>query len=164
VIALVPYTKGTEQVSKLAAALSNLEGYIGIPYWSAKMQKTYDLFDKMTILVKKPISGGAYIEAEQHMKPFEDYKASYEYRQTNNSLVFHSVNLSHLAYKGVRSVSPGGMRWFLYVFHSGSYLVYYGVGAVKAFDMMGLIRDRLKVSFIGRVDAFFKHMFVQLKE
>ena len=163
VIALVPYKAGTGQVDKLAAALSNLEGYVGIPYWSVQMQKTYDLFDKMTVLTKKPIPGGAYLEAEQHMKPFEDYKASYEYRLGVERLTFRSVNLSPLSYKGLRSVSPGGMKWFLYVFHSGDYLVYYGAGAVKAFDMLGLIRERLKVSFIGRVSAFFDHMYARLR-
>ncbi len=164
VIALVPFEAGAGQTEKLAAALSDLEGYVGIPYWSVSMQKTYDLFDKMTILSKKPIPGGAYIEAEQHMKPFDDYKASYEYRVGADALVFRSVNLSHLSYKGFRSVSPGGMKWFLYVFHSSGFLVYYGVGAVRAFDMLGLIRDRLEVSFVGRVGAFFDHMYTRLKE
>jgi len=98
------------------------------------------------------------------MKPFEDYKASYEYRISADSLIFRSVNLSHIAYKGIRSVAPGNMKWYLYVFHSDGFLVYYGIGAVKAFDMVGLIRDRLEVSFIGRVGAFFDYMSTQLRE
>lgn len=163
IVALVPYRAGAGQVDKLAAALSDLAGYVGIPYWSVSMQKTYDLFDRMEVLVRKPLPGGVYLEASQHMKPFDDYKASYEYRKNGDSLVFRSSNLTHLSYKGVRSVSPGSMKWFLYVFHRGDFLVYYGAGAVKAFDMLGLIRDRLEVSFIGRVDAFFDHMFARLK-
>ncbi len=164
VIALIPYRDSANQIGKLATVLSDLDSYVGIPYWSAQMQKTYDLFDKMTITVKKQIPGGTYLESVQHMKPFEDYKASYEYRMSNDALIFHSTNLSHLVYKGIRSVAPKGMHWYLYVFRNESNLVYYAVGAVKAFDMMGLIRERLKVSFIGRVDAFFKHMFAQLEE
>jgi len=164
VIAIVPYRNGQRQIEKLAATLSDIEGYVGIPYWSARMGKSYDLFDKMNILSRKTLSGGAYIEAEQHMKPFEDYRASYEYRVGQGSLAFRSANLSHIAYKGVRSVAPGGMKWYLYVFPSGDYLVYYGVGAIRAFDMLGLIRDRLEVSFIGRVDAFFDYMFSRLKD
>ena len=164
VIAIVPYRKDTRQIEKLAATLSDIEGYVGIPYWSARMGKSYDLFDKMKILSRKPSAGGTYIEAEQHMKPFEDYRASYEYRAGQDFLAFRSANLSHIAYKGVRSVAPGGMKWYLYVFPSGDYLVYYGVSAVKAFDMLGLIRDRLETSFVGRVSAFFDYMYAQLKD
>lgn len=164
VIAIIPFRNGARQMERLAATISDVEGYVGIPYWSARMAKRYDLFDKMNILSRKSLPGGALIEAEQHMKPFEDYKASYEYRMGESSLAFRSINLSPISYKGVRSVAPGGMKWYLYVFHSGDFLVYYGVGAVKAFDMLGLIRDRLEVSFIGRVDAFFDYMFVRLGE
>ncbi len=164
VIALVPYVPSAKQIEQLAGALFDFEGYIGIPYYSVRMKKTYDLFDKMNILLRKDVPSGEYIEAEQHMKPFEDYKASYEYRMSADSLVFHSVNLSHLTYKGIRSVAPGDMKWHLYVFNSKGLLVYYGVGAVKAFDMFGLIRNRLEVSFIGRVGAFFDYMSAQLKE
>jgi hypothetical protein len=164
VIALVPYTPGAKQIERLAITLSDIQGYIGIPYYSVREKKTYDLFDKVNILLRKTIPGGELIEAEQHMKPFEDYKASYEYRISADSLIFRSVNLSHIAYKGIRSVAPGNMKWYLYVFHSDGFLVYYGIGAVKAFDMVGLIRDRLEVSFIGRVGAFFDYMSTQLRE
>jgi uncharacterized protein YoxC len=163
VIALVPYTREKRQLEDLATVLSDIERYVGIPYWSVSMQKTYDLFDKMIILTRKNLDGVVYIEADQHMKPFEDYRASYEFRLEGQSLYFQSKNLTHISYKGIRSVSPGGMLWFLYVFRSGDYLVYYGTGAVKAFDMFGLFRDRLEVSFIGRVSAFFNHMQAQLK-
>jgi len=163
-IALIPQVDVADQLSKLAALLSNIEGYVGIPYWSVREQKTYDLFDRVKVLSTKTIPGGAYIEAEQHMKPFEDYKASYQYTIESESLAFHSTNLSHLSYKGVRAVSPGGMKWYLYVFKSGDHLVYYGLGAVRAFDMLGLIRDRLEVSFLGRVGAFFNHMYGHFKE
>lgn len=163
-IALIPQVDVSDQLSKLAALLSDIEGYVGIPYWSVREQKTYDLFDRVKVLSSKAIAGGTYIEAEQHMKPFEDYKASYQYTIESDSLAFRSVNLSHLSYKGVRAVSPGEMKWYLYVFKSGDHLVYYGLGAVKAFDMLGLIRDRLEVSFLGRVGAFFNHMYGHFKE
>jgi hypothetical protein len=163
-IALIPKADVATQLSKLAKILSDIEGYVGIPYWSVREQKTYDLFDRVSVLSAKAMPGGEYREAEQHMKPFEDYKASYQYKIESESLIFHSTNLSHLSYKGIRAVSPGGMKWYLYVFKSGDHLVYYGLGAVKAFDMFGLIRDRLEVSFLGRVGAFFNHMYGRFKE
>lgn len=163
-IALIPKADVTVQLSKLAKILSDIEGYVGIPYWSVREQKTFDLFDRVKVLSAKSVSGGAYIEAEQHMKPFEDYRASYEYRIGSETLIFRSTNLSYLSYRGIRAVSPGGMKWYLYIFNSGDYLVYYGLGVVKAFDMFGLIRDRLEVSFLGRVGAFFNHMYGRFKE
>jgi len=50
------------------------------------------------------------------------------------------------------------MVWELYVFCHNDGLYVYGVGAVKAFDLFGLFRDRLEPSLMGRVEAFFTYI------
>lgn len=147
-------------LDRLVAALADVERYVKIPYWSRKNQTTYDLFDRMTILSRTPRRGGEQIEVLQHMEPFDDFKARYEYRREGGELRFSSSSAETIVYSYMKfsAVAPGNMLWELYAFRDGANLVVYGIGAVKAFDMMGLFRDRLEPSFMGRIEAFFLHV------
>jgi len=51
------------------------------------------------------------------------------------------------------------MVWRLEAYAEGDRWILYGIGAVKAFDMFGLLRDRLSASFMGRIEAFFGYMY-----
>jgi hypothetical protein len=158
-------------LERLAANLADVKSYIGIPYWSKQQKKTYDLFDKMVVNGKAATGGGAAIEVTEHMEPFDDFGARYEYRLLDingaaapagaaASLAFTGSNTGAIiySYRNFKAVKPGGMLWELYAFSSGKSLYIYGIGAVSAFDMLGLFRDRLEASFMGRVEAFFSEM------
>jgi hypothetical protein len=169
VIALIPKREGLIEV--LASALGDVKGYVGIQYWSKRQQTFYDLFDMIEVLSRKSVPGGEEIEVLQHMEPFTEYGCRYAYRVSpsgggaGNELYFTSENTGKIgySYQGIDAVSPGNMAWMLYAFPSGDYMVFYGVGAVKAFDLFGAIRDRLKTSFLGRIEAFFGAMIEKTK-
>ena len=40
----------------------------------------------------------------------------------------------------------------------------YGVGAVKTFDLLGLFGERLRTSFMGRIQAFFSYIYQKRTE
>ncbi len=152
-------------LGRLAAALADVKGYVGIPYFSKRQQKTYDLFDKLAVGSRRPLAGGESIEATQHMEPFDDYAARYEYRlegsaKAETALVFSGVNLDPIiySYRNFKAVSPGDMVWALYAWREGDRVYFYGAGAVRAFDLFGAFRDRLEPSFTGRIQAFFDYM------
>ena len=147
-------------LDRLSAALGDVSGYVKIPYWSVRQQTFYDLFDKMEILDRVLLDHGESIEVKQHMEPFDDFRARYEYRKESGSLAFSGVNLDPIvySYRNLSAVAPGGMLWEMYAFVKEGRLNVYGVGAVKAFDLFGLFRDRLEPSFMGRVEAFFRHI------
>lgn len=155
-------------VDSLARALADVKGYTSIRYWSKRQRTTYDLFDKMEISSRTAVPGGERIEVLQHMEPFADFGCRYAYwiaapaPGKSPELFFECENTSPISYKGVSAVSPGHMLWMLYAFPSQGRIVFYGVGAVRAFDMFGVIRDRLETSFMGRVEAFFGHMSKKL--
>jgi hypothetical protein len=169
VIAVIP-ARG-DLIEKLSGALGDVKGYVGIRYWSKRQQTYYDLFDKMEILSKKSVPDGVDIEVLQHMEPFSEYICRYSYRLAQSTLgageelFFSSENVGKISYsyQGIDAVSPGHMTWMPYAFPSGDSLVFYGVGAVKAFDMFGVIRDRLKTSFLGRIESFFGAMIGKMK-
>jgi hypothetical protein len=164
-------------LERLAAALSDVNGYVGIRYYSTRQKTDYDLFDKMDIRSRTAQGGGESIEVVQHMEPFDDFGARYEYRLLDprgapasragesSALAFYGSNLGPIvySYRNFKAVTPGNMVWGLYAFRDGDLVVFYGIGAVKAFDMMGIFRDRLEASFTGRMTAFFTAMSEKLR-
>jgi len=179
VIAIIPAADEAAAevlIRRLAAALADPEGYVGIPYWSKRQQKTYDLFDKMAIGSRAAMGGGERIDTLQHMEPFDDFRARYEYSLmgasggaagsgTAAALLFSAVNLDPIiySYRNFKAVNTGDMVWYLYAFRDGNRVVFYGVGAVKVFDLFGAFRDRLEASFMGRVEAFFSFMSTRMR-
>ena len=163
-------------INQIVAVLSDVNGYVDIPYWSKQQKKTYPLFDKMQVLDRKPIvdeksklnalnAKGAGDNAEsiqvlQHMEPFDDFRARYDYRVAGSALRFSAVNEDSIvySYQHFSAVSPGNMIWELYVFPVNGNLCIYGVGAIRAFDMFGIFRSRLEPSLMGRVEAFFGYV------
>jgi hypothetical protein len=148
----------------LAKDLANVEGYVGIPYRSKQSNRTYDLFDKMTIVERTTQSDGQTVVADQHMDPFLEYRAQYSYELEGVELHFRSENLTTISYRGFNAVGPGDMLWFLYGFPQDGAICLYGVGAVKAFDLFGLFGDRMKTSFMGRIQAFFSYLYAKRAE
>jgi hypothetical protein len=167
VIFSAPRRKGAMEA--LTAALADVKGYVGIKYWSLRNHVYFILFDKMEIKARSQIDGGERIETWQHMEPFSDYGCIYTYRMAPASsgdgaeLFFMCENSSSLSFDGVNAVSPGRMLWILYAFPEGDRILFYGVGAVQAFDMFGMMRSRLETSFIGRVESFFNYMSGKLR-
>jgi len=154
--------KAESMLNRIAEALSDVKGYVNIPYWSKQQKTTYALFDKMEVLDRKALGSGKgeTIEVRQHMEPFDEFRAQYDYSLEAGTLRFSAVNLDHIVYtyQHFRAVAPDNMVWELYVFRQDDGLYVYGIGAVKAFDLFGLFRDRLEPSLMGRVEAFFTYI------
>ena len=160
-IAVMPDDGGS--LDRLAAALLDVEGYNGIQYWSKRQQTHYDLFDRMRVTSRTAAADGQTVDTVQHMEPFADYAARYRLSLAGDAgarvLYYTGTNLQPLVYYGnVRALGPEEQLWLLYAREIDGKIVFYGVGAFKAFDMFGLIRDRLESSLLGRVEAFFTAM------
>jgi hypothetical protein len=148
----------------LAKELEHVEGFVGIPYWSRQNNRTYALFDKMKIVVRTTQASGQSVVADQHMEPFGEYRARYSSELDGAGLRFRSENMTTISYKGLDAVAPGNMVWYLYGFTWDGATLLYGVGAVKTFDLMGLFSERLKTSFMGRIQAFFSYLYEKRTE
>ena len=159
VIMAMPAGAGSAALQGLARDLSDVEGYVGIPYWSKRQNRRYDLFDQITVMQRTRQPSGETVVAQQHMEPFSQYQALYSYELIGPELHFRSENTSQISYRGFDAVSSGNMVWYLYGFSEQGVTFLYGVGAVKAFDMFGLFEDRIRTSFMGRIQAFFSYMY-----
>jgi hypothetical protein len=160
VIMVVPQSKSSSGfLPALAKDLENVEGFVGIPYWSKQNNRTYDLFDRVKIMERSTQPGGQSVVVDQHMEPFADYTARYSSELDGAELRFRSENMTTISYKGFDAVAPGNMVWYLYGFTQDGATLLYGVGAVKTVDLMGLFSERLKTSFLGRIQAFFSYLY-----
>ncbi len=159
VLMTVDAARASALIPELKKRLGAVEEYAGIPYWSRRQQTYYDLFDWVRITGGRRTASSASITCQQYMKPFGEYSSVYTWEFTDERLFFSGVNTSELSYDGVKAVRSGNMIWRMYAYKEGSTWVLYGIGAVKAFDMFGILRDRLSASFMGRIEAFFKHAY-----
>lgn len=159
VVLVLPQAANPDLLAVLARSLADVEGHVGIPYWSRRYQKNFDLFTWVKVLERSGTESEGGLSSEQYMKPFDPYRARYSWSLRGDRLSFLSTNLSHLSYDGRKAVSPGGMVWRLEAYAEGDRWILYGIGAVKAFDMLGLLRDRLSESFMGRIEAFFGYIY-----
>ena len=150
-------------LERLASALGDVKEYTSMAYHSPRYDKDFPLFDKMNVESRRAVSGGEHIDASAHMQPFEDFEAGYEYVLAGDELSFSSENRSELRYGGFSAVKPGDMAWCIVARRSGGKAYFYGIGAMRAFDALGLARPRLEPSFDGRVESFMKYMYCKMK-
>ena len=163
VMAVLPASPEAELTVRLETALEAVGDYTKIPYYSLRWKKTFPLFDSVEILARVTDAGSGRVDVRLVMDPFDQFPARYSWRRESNGLAFSCENTGPISYHGVRAVQSGAMIWRLVLYRSGDRMVFYGVGAVKAFDMFGAIRDRLEPSFIGRTEAFFTYMLGRLR-
>ncbi|HSV55684.1 MAG TPA: DUF6675 family protein, partial [Magnetospirillaceae bacterium] len=159
VILVLPRADNPDLLANLARALADVESHVGIPYWSRRHRKHFDLFDRVAVVERSGNETEGGLTADQLMEPFDLYRARHSWSLRDGRLSFRSENLTHIAYDGRNAVFPGQMVWRLEAYAEGGYWVLYGIGAVRAFDMFGLLRDRLSASFLGRIEAFFGHIY-----
>jgi hypothetical protein len=142
----------------LQALLADPKNFVGMSYYSKRNGKTYSLFDRVDVLVREVMTGGGIaVHVRQHMEPFDEYRAVYSSRRVDKTLFFSLENEDPIVYTYQKfgAVRSGDMAWMLYAYESKGYLVFYGAGGVKAFDLLGAFRSRLETSFMGRIEAFF---------
>lgn len=159
VVLVLPKTANPDLLAVLVRNLADVESHVGIPYWSVRNQEYFDLYSRAKVTERTGIWVEGGLTADLYMKPFDEYRARYDWSLRGDRLSFSSVNLTQLSYRGRKAVNSRDMVWRMEAYAVGDHWILYGVGAVKAFDMLGLLRDRLSESFMGRIEAFFGYMY-----
>lgn len=159
VIVRVPRKGNEKALERLASALADVEGYVGIPYYSTQYKRAYKLFSSTRVLGRNEGPDGIVsIDAAQAMQPFGELRMRYELRASAKLLRFRGTNSDTISYQGIKAVRPGQLVWQIAAYPDGDSFFFYGVGAVKAFDMLGALRGRMETSFVGRAEAFLQAM------
>ncbi|MCR5218351.1 DUF6675 family protein [Treponema sp.] len=136
--------------------ITDLDSYVGIPYWSEEHERYFDLYSSAELLSDVTENGVRTVTANLKMSPFGIIKTEMKIERTEDSFYFVSTNLNQLRYKDkIDCVSPGEQKSVIIAFRDGDDWIVYGAGAVDA-PKIPFIGDRVETSFINRIKTFCK--------
>ena len=164
IIQIKPY-KGNENLPEvLTELLYNVSDYKGIPYYSERNKKYYNLYDsaeiqKETIITQNTYKTSKELEALFVMEPFDKVYETINLTQTSNSVYYSSINTNKLRYKDeFDCVWPKKLKICIILFRDGDNWVLYGIGGVNA-PRIPFFTERIETSFINRINTFCSFIF-----
>ena len=166
IIQIKPY-KGNENLPEvLTELLYNVSDYKGIPYYSERNKKYYNLYDsaeiqKETIITQNTYKTSKELEALFVMEPFDKVYETINLTQTSNSVYYSSINTNKLRYKDeFDCVWPKKLKICIILFRDGDNWVLYGIGGVNA-PRIPFFTERIETSFINRIKSFCSYIFTK---
>ena len=136
VIRMVPYAGNEDLLEKLRPIILNVEDYVGIPYYSERHERYYDLYSSVEIKSQRVADSTATNMANTNL----------------NNLKYHD---------GITVVKNKCMKSIVSVFRVGDSWVLYGIGGVKAPSIF-FLRDRVETSFMNRIKTMCSYFFEHL--
>lgn len=146
-------------IKAISDLLLDIQGYVGIPYWSERHQTYYDLYSAATVNSSTINENNGKMNVTFQMEPFGEPHMEIDFSRNDENLFYTMKNLDNLRYYDrFTAVQKNNMLSIVYVFkHNGSFILY-GVGAVKAPSVF-FLRDRIETSFINRIKTFCTYLF-----
>ncbi len=153
--------KPKEVLETLLKNLGFFSLWLEIPYWSVQQETYYDLFTELQVLQSQESANKKDWLLNIDMQPFTPFNANISVEKKKNRLLFTLKNSDPIAYayNGFKAVKSQNMRWYIEAEIDADGLLIYGIGVVQAFDMLGIMRNRLETSLVGRISSFFSWQF-----
>ncbi|MFI3258315.1 MAG: DUF6675 family protein [Spirochaetales bacterium] len=161
VIQIRPYAGNEDLIENLKPILLDIEGYVGIPYYSEYNDSYYDLYSSAQILSENISDTDGVVDANLHMDPFGTLSVNISFENTADDLFYFMTNTEKVKYKGFTVVQNDNMQSLVYAFRHGDSIVLYGIGGVDALSIF-FLRDRIDTSFINRIKTFCQFVFEKL--
>ena len=159
VIQVKPYKGNEDLPQRLEALLNNVSEYAGIPYYSVRAEKWYNLYDSAEIVETIERSDGKSLKAEFMMEPFDLVKEDIELIRGTDSILYTSVNTNKLRYLDkFDCIWPKKMKICILLLRDGDNWVLYGIGGVNA-PRVPFFTERIQTSFINRINTFCTFIF-----
>lgn len=166
IIQIKPY-KGNENLPEvLESLLYNVSDYVGIPYFSERAQKWYNLYDSAEITSEKILNNTLTktekeLSADFEMEPFGIIHETIQLKRTADSVFYSSVNLNKLRYKDeFDCVWPKKLKICIILIRDGDNWILYGAGGVNA-PRIPFFTERIETSFINRIKTFCNFIFTK---
>lgn len=161
VIQVLPASGNEDLLKKLKPLLLDIEGYVGIPYWSERNQQFYDLYSSASIVRSGIAENGGNMNVDLVMNPFGNINVDIDLTDSGSELFYRMKNTGGVAYDNITVVRPEKMQSFVYAFAYNDFIVLYGIGGVNAPSIF-FLRDRIETSFINRIKTFCKFIFEKM--
>ena len=155
--------QGMEDLPSVFSALvTDVSSYAGIPYFSERKQKYYDLYTWAKVTSSSQQGSTLKMTADFEMKPFGEVSMRIETETGKDFFWYESTNTTLMRYYDkFDCVKPENMKSLIVVFKSDDKWILYGAGAVKAPSVF-FLRDRVDTSFMNRIKAFCAYFFAKM--
>lgn len=161
VVQVIPYAGNEKLPEKISGLIMNVSSYAGIPYWSEKWQKYFDLYTSAEIKSSTYSGGVQTVKADLVMDPFGLINTTITSQKSSEWYYYVSTNDNTLKYSGFTVVKPGKMKSVIAVVRDGDKWILYGIGGVNAPDVF-FLHDRVETSFMNRIKTFCSFFFSKL--
>ncbi len=163
IIQIKPYKGNEKLIEKVDAALMDIEDYTGIPYYSERHEKWYELYSSAKVTQKKTNGNKTFILADLEMSVFGIVKTQIEVEKNEDSYFYCSKNLNTLRYHDrFDAVDPQAFKSSITVFRDGDNWILYGTGGIDV-PRIPFISGRIETSFLNRTKSFCNFIFGKLK-
>lgn len=161
VIQIKSYEGNEDLPDRLAAVLDNIPAYAGIPYFSERGQRYYDLYSRAEIVERKVRGNRTDMTAMLEMEPFGTVEESITLERDADSVLYTAMNMNKLRYLDkFDCIAPEKMKICIFLFRDGDRWILYGAGGVNA-PRIPFFTERIQTSFINRIKTFCNFIFEQ---
>lgn len=161
VIQIKPYKGNEDLPKKLRNALENISDYAGIPYWSERHSRYWDLYTYANIVGVNNIDKNTkQINADLFMEPFGLIHSPILIKETDDYLLYTSTNNNNLKFEGFTVIKKENMRSTIILIKDEDNWILYGIGGVKALRV-SFLEKRIETSFINRIKTFCNFVFTK---
>jgi len=162
IIQVRPYDGNEDLPQRLEEILKAIPSYVGIPYFSERKQKWYDLYSSAEITKEETIDNITYISADVEMAPFGVIKEEIEIEKNDDSILYTAINKNLLRYHDkFDCIWPDRLMICIYLHRDGDNWVLYGLGGVNA-PRIPFFTQRIETSFINRINTFCDYIFKKI--
>ncbi len=162
VIQIRPYHGNESIFDTLKPLLTDVESYVGIPYYSERHQRYYDLYSSVVVKSVSETENRTAMNAALEMDPFGIIDTAITIDTAPESLYYVTTNLNKLkAFDKYTCAKEEKMKSVIAVFRFDDFIVLYGIGGVDAPNIF-FLKDRIDTSFINRIKTFCNYIFSNL--
>jgi hypothetical protein len=166
VIQVRPYDP--EMIPRVTEILLDVPGYKGIPYYSERSGRFYDLYSSAKVKSQQADAGTTIIDAGLVMQPFNPYDVKItiarDVTAEGESLFYQMENTSRITAEEMPLITVAkvrGMQSLIVAFPYEDRLVFYGIGGVNA-PVISFLKERIRISFINRIKTFCMYVYEKL--
>lgn len=159
IIQILPVKGNENLLNEMKQNIMDIKSYVGIPYYSVKRQKYFDLYSSAEIISTEKKENTTEVHADLYMEPFGTINTLINTNETSTSFYYQNTNLNELWYKNkFKCISPEKMKSLITIYRYKDYWILYGIGAVNAPSIF-FLRERVETSFINRIYTFCSYFF-----
>ncbi len=169
IIQKIPYSGNEAVFDTLRKELTDVESYVGIPYYGERTGRWYKLYSSAVVESKTEDAARTDMQTRLEMSPFGIIPTHISIEQGKDELFYASINTEPVKIQdsgvkivdGMTCAKAEKMKSFVYAFRVDDSIYLYGLGGVDA-PNVPVLKSKIDNSFINRVTTFCKFIFEKL--